>query len=77
MHASPAFIRARTEGRYETRRLYRLDVCLGMSEKEVAGVSFSTQNGKLDHLDFRGLDERSIRWCKNLFEYYWEKAKRI
>lgn len=41
----------------QTKYLDKVDVCLCMSEKEVAGVSFPTLHGRLDHLEFRGLDE--------------------
>ncbi len=66
---------ARVSARSQTRYLDRVDVCLCMSEKEVAGVSFPTLDGRLDHLEFRGLDEASHMWCKDLFEYYWKSAR--
>lgn len=75
--AHPVLERARIEKRDQTRYLERLDVCLAMSEKEVAGVSFATMDGRLDHLDFRGLDGRSHRWCKDLFEYYWDRTEEL
>jgi hypothetical protein len=53
----------------------RSDVCLCMLEKEVAGVSSPTLDGRLDHLEFRGLDEASHIWCKYLLEHYWKSAK--
>jgi len=61
--------------RPEVKFIDEMDVRLYMSEKEVAGVCFTTLDGRLDHLEFRGLDERSRGWCKDLFEYYWTRAK--
>ena len=76
LFAHPIFQKANAAGQRQTRYLDRLDVCLAMSEKEVAGVSFSTLDGRLDHLDSRGQDERTLKRCEDMFEYYWEKAKR-
>jgi predicted transcriptional regulator len=67
--------KAEISGLIQTRYLDDLDVCLAMSEKEVAGVSFATLDGRLDHLDFREVDQHSINWCKDLFNHYWEKAE--
>ena len=69
------FEEARVMLRPQTKILDRVGVCLCMSEKEVAGVSFPTLDGRLDHLEFRGLDKDSHKWCKDLFEHYWEKAR--
>jgi len=66
--------KGRVKRRPEVRYLDKVEVCLCMSEKEVAGICFPTLEGKLDHLEFRGLDERSRDWCKDLFEYYWKIA---
>lgn len=67
--------KAKIRNRPELKYLKRVDVCLCMSEKEVAGICFPTLEGKIDHLEFRGIDEYSRKWCKDLFEYYWRLAK--
>jgi len=69
-----AFNQARATGFLKERLLERLDVYLYMSEKEVAGVAFPFPDGKFDYLGFTATDERSRKWCKDLFQYYWEKA---
>jgi len=58
----------------EIRYIDRVDVYLVMSEKEVAGITFRTVDGGFDHMHFSGKDLRFRGWCKDLFEYYWEKS---
>ncbi len=70
-----AFNEARADGLIEERMLERLDVFLYMSEKEVAGVAFPLSNGKFDYLGFSSKSERVHKWCSDLFQYYWERAR--
>lgn len=70
-----AIILARTTGLLEERILKRLDIYLFMSEKEVAVVGFPFPDGKFDYLGFTSKDERSHKWCRDLFQYYWERAR--
>jgi len=67
--------RARTDGLLEERVLGRLDVYLYMSEKEVAGLAFPLPNGRFDYLGFAAKNERSHKWCEDLFQYYWRRAR--
>jgi len=66
--------RARTTGSLEERMLKRLDVYLYMSEKEVAALAFPSLDGKFDYIGFTSTDEKSHKWCEDLFKYYWERA---
>jgi predicted transcriptional regulator len=66
---------ARVTGLLEERMLESLDVFLYMSEKEVAGVAFPLPNGKFDYLGFSARSERAHKWCRDLFQYYWDKAR--
>jgi predicted transcriptional regulator len=66
---------ARATGLLEERMLRSLDVFLYMSEKEVAGVAFPLPNGKFDYLGFSARSERAHKWCRDLFQYYWDKAR--
>lgn len=70
-----AACRARVTGLLEERILERLDICLYMSEKEVAGVAFPLSDGRFDYLGFTATDKRSHKWCRDLFQYYWERAR--
>jgi predicted transcriptional regulator len=58
----------------EERWLDRVDVYLVMSEREVAGITFRTNDGGFDHMHFSGSDPRFHGWCKDLFEYYWARS---
>jgi len=69
------FLRARTTGLLEERMLERLDVYLYMSEKEVAAVAFTLPDGGFDYLGFTATDQRSHKWCRDLFQHYWDKAR--
>ncbi len=72
--SEPEYVKFVVNGAIQTRYLDKLDFCLAMSEKEIAGVSFVNLDGRLDHLDFRGDDPVSVKWCKRLFEHYWERS---
>jgi predicted transcriptional regulator len=60
--------------RIERRTLHRVDIVIVMSEK-LARIAFPTADDKMDHIGFGSTDEISHQWCKELFEYYWTKAK--
>ena len=66
---------ARKTGLLEDRVSERVEVFLYMSEKEVSALAFPTLDGKFDHLGFSATDERAHKWCRDLFQYYWEKAE--
>lgn len=55
--------------------LKRVDVAIAMSEKEARGVTFPTTDGRIDYMGFGSTDESSHKWCRDLFLYYWERAK--
>jgi len=68
---------ARKYGFYDPRVLKgNVDVFLYMSEKEVALLAFPTLNGKFDYKGFNTTDETAKKWCRDLFQYYWEKARK-
>jgi predicted transcriptional regulator len=58
----------------ETRGLESIPIFLAMSEKEVASIAFPSG----DRFDYRGFTSSSpdaIKWCRDLFQYYWEHAQ--
>ena len=59
---------------HETKEVDKVNVFLAMSEKEVAALAFPTLDGKFDYKGFRSEDPSSIRWCRDLFDYYWAKS---
>ncbi|MFB0522699.1 MAG: helix-turn-helix transcriptional regulator [Candidatus Bathyarchaeia archaeon] len=66
--------RARADEILEEGLVERLDVYIYMSEKEAAIVCFPLLDGRFDYLGFTSTDERAQRWCKDLFQYYWERS---
>jgi predicted transcriptional regulator len=66
---------AQADGRLEMRTLDEIDIFLWMSEKEVAIVSFPTQERRFDYKGFTSKDERAIRWCEELFLHHWKRGE--
>jgi predicted transcriptional regulator len=67
--------KARGEGRSVDRLLADIPVGLWMSEREVGMLSFCKEDGDFDFLGFSSEDEGARRWCRDLFEFFWEKAE--
>jgi predicted transcriptional regulator len=66
---------ARAKGLSEDRLWDVIDINLWMSEREVAIIAFPKVDGSSDLLGFSGEDERTRKWCSDLFDYYWEKGE--
>ncbi|MCW4014069.1 MAG: ArsR family transcriptional regulator [Candidatus Bathyarchaeota archaeon] len=60
---------------FEFRLLEEAPVFLQMNEKEVALLAFPDMNNAIDYLGFEATDIKSLTWCMNLFDYYWEQSK--
>lgn len=60
---------------FEFRITERIDIFLFMNEKEVTLLAFPTMNNGFDYLGFEASDRRSIEWCNELFNHYWNKSK--
>ena len=67
--------KARSEGRSVDRLLAEIPVGLWMSEREIGILSFCKEEGDFDFLGFYSEDEGARRWCRDLFEFFWEKAE--
>jgi predicted transcriptional regulator len=76
MGNDPAFTAAAREQKLESRYLDKIDLVLGLSEKEIASIMFPDLEGKFDYISFRTKDREALNWAKSLFLYYWNKAKR-
>ncbi len=63
-------------GAIEWRSFEDLPVNIVLTEKE-AGISFCLVGGKADYAGFAGKDPVFLGWVKDLFNYYWEKGKRV
>ncbi len=59
----------------EIRGMETVDVFMAISEKEVAALAFPEVTGGFDYLGFTSRDEKTLKWCTELFQYYWDRAK--
>jgi len=59
----------------ERKFLGRIPVTLLITEKESV-VNLRRHNGEMDPIGFFGTDEKFLKWTRDLFMYYWERAER-
>jgi len=64
---------ARTLGLLRERTLEKIEIFLWISEGE-AVMALPRLDGKFDYLGFSSSGERARKWCRDIFDYYWEKA---
>ncbi len=64
----------RESGVLDNRYLEDIEVTIFMSEKEVAILAFPEITGEYDYTGFTSTDPKVLEWCKELHEYYFEKA---
>lgn len=41
----------------------------------ISGFSLPDRNGNFDYSGFMGTDPKFKKWCKDLFQYYWDKSR--
>ncbi|UCH58091.1 MAG: hypothetical protein JSV18_04130 [Candidatus Bathyarchaeota archaeon] len=70
-----AILRAEATGLMEERFLERMDIVIWMSEREVALIALPKPDGSFDLLGFSSEEERSHKWCWDLFQHYWERGE--
>ena len=58
----------------EVRGMKSVDVFMAISEKEVAALAFPEVTGGFDYLGFTSRDEKTLKWCTELFQHYWDRA---
>ena len=58
-------------------RLLDVPMILYMSEKEVALLCFPTVEDKYDFKGFGSKDAETHEWCRDLFQYYWDRGKPV
>lgn len=59
----------------EVRCLDHVNVFLAISEKEVGGLAFPLVSGEFDYLGFTSKEPRVVKWCMDLFQFYWDKSQ--
>jgi len=69
------FIELYRSGNFEFCIIERTDLFLHMNEKEVSLLTFPDMNDKFDYLGFEVTDDRTINWCNEVFNHYWNSAK--
>ena len=69
-----ALRRARSTPLIEQRTSDKAYVILYLSEKSCA-IAFPDVEGEFDYRGFTSKDERSLKWCGDLFQHYWKKAE--
>jgi predicted transcriptional regulator len=72
---SDSFDNARSKGLLVERTLNEIPVILFGSEKAVV-IYFPQINGDFDYQGFTSKEDRSKKWCIDLFEYYWNISMR-
>ncbi len=65
------FMELHRSGNFEFRIIERTDLFLHMNEKEVSLLAFPDMNEKFDYLGFEATDDRTINWCNEVFNHYW------
>jgi predicted transcriptional regulator len=61
-------------GRMERKTMKKIDVAMAITEKE-AQLAFRDKDGKMDFRTFSVVEPLPLNWCKELYEYYWARAK--
>jgi len=66
--------RVRSTPLVEQRTLESVDTFLFLSENKCV-LAFPTSDDEFDYRGFAAEDERSLKWCMDLFQQYWETAE--
>jgi predicted transcriptional regulator len=59
----------------EVRGIDTINIFMAISEKEVGALAFPKTNGEFDYLGFTSKNPRTLKWCTDLFQFYWKKSK--
>ncbi|UCE96696.1 MAG: hypothetical protein JSV51_03640 [Candidatus Bathyarchaeota archaeon] len=65
---------AKREGRLKERWIDKVDTAIGVSDRLSGRIFFPKLEGGFDYEGFTVVDALSHDFCKDLFEYYWNKA---
>ena len=67
-------VKAEDEGRVVVADTEQFDVYMWVSEK-TALICFPLNDGSFDYTGFISKNERAIRFCEDLFDFYWKQVK--
>jgi predicted transcriptional regulator len=65
---------ARQKGLLQNKTLEKIEIYLFITEKEAA-FAFPVLDGSFDHRGFISKNKQVIKWCRDMFNYYWERAE--
>ncbi len=65
----------RKKGKITDLVLPQIDFILYMNENEVGFLGFPLKDYSFDYIGFTSKDESFVKWCKDLYNYYWNLAK--
>ena len=69
-----ALDRMKTTPLLEQKMLEEMNVFMYLSEKNCV-LDFPTLEGKNDYIGFVSRDEKTLKWGRDLFQYYWERSE--
>jgi len=69
-----ALSRTRQTPLVDQRMVDDVNVYLFMSDNRCV-IAFPTPEGQYDYLGFTATDDPSLKWCMELFQYYWDEAE--
>ena len=64
----------RAQGTMVSRMLEKIEVTIYMNEKEVGILAFPSNAGEFDYLGFSSNNSKVWKWCKDVFNYYWDHS---
>lgn len=56
------------------RGIESVNIFMAMTEKEVGGLAFPRLDGEFDYLGFTSKEPKVLKWCHDLFLYYWSRG---
>ena len=68
-----ALSRTRHTPLVEQRMVDEVNVILYLSDARSV-IAFPTSDGQFDYKGFTATDDFSLKWCRELFQYYWDEA---
>jgi predicted transcriptional regulator len=69
-----ALTRTRHTPLVDQRMVDEVNVNLFLSDNRCV-IAFPTTDGQFDYKGFTATDDSSVKWCRELFEYYWDEAE--
>ncbi len=63
------------EHNFAIKNIKQVPLFMSLSEKQVAGICFSSQDGRIDYRGFVSDDLKVLKWAKDLYQHLWSKAQ--